>query len=59
MQIKQCGEVGEPLNRALFLLGGIEVERFTYPAEQFDERNLNKSIILTLVKKHDGPPAEK
>lgn len=36
------------------MLGGIEVERFTYPAEQFDERNLNKSIILTLVKKHEG-----
>ena len=30
------------------------MERFTYPAEQFDERNLNKSIILTLVKKHEG-----
>ena len=30
------------------------MERFTYPAEQFDESNLNKSIILTLVKKHEG-----
>lgn len=28
--------------------------RFTYPAEKFDENNLDKSIILTLVKKHEG-----
>lgn len=28
--------------------------RFTYPAEKFDEDNLDKSIILTLVKKHEG-----
>lgn len=28
--------------------------RFTYPAEKFDERNMDKSIILTLVKKHEG-----
>ena len=30
------------------------MERFTYPAEQFDEKNLDKNIILTLVKKHEG-----
>lgn len=28
--------------------------RFTYPAEKFDEENLDKRIILTLVKKHEG-----
>lgn len=28
--------------------------RFTYPAEKFDEGNLDKSIILSLVKKHEG-----
>lgn len=28
--------------------------RFTYPAEKFDEKKLDKSIILTLVKKHEG-----
>lgn len=28
--------------------------RFTYLAEKFDESNLDKSIILTLVKKHEG-----
>lgn len=28
--------------------------RFTYPAEEFDENNLDKTIILTLVKKHEG-----
>lgn len=28
--------------------------RFTYPAEKFDEDNLDKGIILTLVKKHEG-----
>jgi SPP1 family phage portal protein len=28
--------------------------RFTYPAEKFDEGSLDKSIILTLVKKHEG-----
>lgn len=28
--------------------------RFTYPAEKFDEDNLDKSVILTLVKKHEG-----
>lgn len=28
--------------------------RFTYPAEKFDENNLDKTIILTLVKKHEG-----
>ena len=28
--------------------------RFTYPAEKFDEVNLDKSIILTLVKGHEG-----
>lgn len=28
--------------------------RFTYPAEKFDENNLDKSIILTLVKRHEG-----
>lgn len=28
--------------------------RFTYPAEKFDENNLDKSIILTLVHKHEG-----
>lgn len=28
--------------------------RFTYPAEKFDENNLDKNIILTLVKKHEG-----
>ncbi len=30
------------------------MERFTYPAEKFDEKNLDKSIILTLVKKHEA-----
>ncbi len=30
------------------------MHRFTYPADQFDEGNLDKSIILTLVKKHEG-----
>jgi len=30
------------------------VYRFTYPAEKFDEKNLDKSIILKLVKKHEG-----
>lgn len=30
------------------------MERFTYPAEQFDEKKLDKNIILTLVKKHEG-----
>lgn len=28
--------------------------RFAYPEEKFDENNLDKSIILTLVKKHEG-----
>ena len=28
--------------------------KFTYPAEKFDERNLDKNIILKLVKKHEG-----
>lgn len=28
--------------------------RFTYPAEKFDENNLDKTIILTLVKRHEG-----
>lgn len=28
--------------------------RFTYPSEKFDEDNLDKGIILTLVKKHEG-----
>lgn len=28
--------------------------RFTYPAEKFNENNLDKGIILTLVKKHEG-----
>lgn len=28
--------------------------RFTYPSEKFDEDNLDKTIILTLVKKHEG-----
>lgn len=28
--------------------------RFTYPSEKFDEDNLDKNIILTLVKKHEG-----
>lgn len=28
--------------------------RFTYPADKFDENNLDKNIILTLVKKHEG-----
>lgn len=28
--------------------------RFTYPAEKFDELHLDKSIILTLVRKHEG-----
>lgn len=28
--------------------------RFTYPAEKFDENSLDKTIILTLVKKHEG-----
>ena len=28
--------------------------RFSYPAEKFDEQNLDKSIILKLVKKHEG-----
>lgn len=28
--------------------------RFTYPSEKFNEDNLDKSIILTLVKKHEG-----
>ena len=28
--------------------------RFTYPAEKFDENNLDKSIIITLVKRHEG-----
>ena len=26
--------------------------RFSYPAEQFDEKNLDKSIILNLITKH-------
>lgn len=30
------------------------MQRFTYPAERFDENNLDKSIILSLVKKHEG-----
>lgn len=30
------------------------MQRFTYPAERFDEANLDKNIILTLVKKHEG-----
>lgn len=28
--------------------------RFSYPAEKFDERNLDKNVILTLVRKHEG-----
>lgn len=28
--------------------------RFTYPAAKFDEANLDKSIILDLVRKHEG-----
>ena len=28
--------------------------RFTYPADQFDETALDKNIILTLVRKHEG-----
>lgn len=28
--------------------------KFTYPAEKFDEQNLDKNIILQLVKKHEG-----
>lgn len=28
--------------------------RFTYPAEKFNENSLDKNIILTLVKKHEG-----
>lgn len=28
--------------------------RFTYPAEKFDEAKLDKSIILDLVRKHEG-----
>lgn len=28
--------------------------RFTYPAEKFDEDNLDKNIILTLVRKHES-----
>lgn len=28
--------------------------RFTYPADQFDEVALDKNIILTLVRKHEG-----
>ncbi len=28
--------------------------RFTYPAEKFDENNLDKRIILILVHKHEG-----
>lgn len=28
--------------------------RFTYPAEEFDEAKLDKSIILDLVRKHEG-----
>lgn len=28
--------------------------RFTYPASKFDERNLDKGIILDLVRKHEG-----
>lgn len=27
--------------------------RFSYPAEKFDERNLDKNVILTLVRKHE------
>nr|WP_297935349.1 phage portal protein [uncultured Lachnoclostridium sp.] len=32
----------------------MEVYRFTYPAEKFDENNLDKRIILILVHKHEG-----
>ena len=28
--------------------------RFSYPAEKFDERNLDKNVILALVRKHEG-----
>lgn len=28
--------------------------KFTYPAEKFDESNLDKTIILTLIKKHQS-----
>ena len=31
--------------------------RFTYPAEKFDEQHLDKSIILTLVRKHESMAA--
>ena len=33
--------------------------KFTYPAEEWDEANLNKKIILSLITKHYGMMAEK
>ncbi len=35
------------------------MHHFTYPAEKWDERHLDKQIILTLVRKHEGYAGKK